>query len=300
MALKKPTSFEQEPEVVSQGDVATAEAAAAPSVAPDTPTVNPETQPEAKTMNTATETQDTTSQAAQAAVTTAVAVAKASTSTTSVALADAAAKAKEFQKEVTAMKGASDFSFGNYRVFKGNNGSIAESGGEEEDLGRWAQVRLLSWDEHTEISPGEQGASSKDFVAYSKDGKTIDSVIGEELRTWVGSSVSAYLDYLKKEEEFPNAKARLFVDTACALMATDSGDGPVGTVIQVTLSESSIPAFSRYQQSLVDTARCVSMGLPGFKLPEDPFQFFFLREVAAKGSNKWTKLKIVSTLPAKI
>lgn len=219
---------------------------------------------------------------------------------TSVAAAGngSAEAARKFKKEVETMKGASDFSYGNYPVFKGGNGEIA--GGEGDKLGRWAQVRLLSWDDHYEISPGEKGNSTKDFVAYSKDGETIDYVIGEELKEWVGKPAADYLDYLRSEEEFKNVKVRKFVDTACALMATDSGDGPIGTVIQITLSESSISSFSRYQSQLIDTARCVEMGLPGFTMPEDPFTFYFLREVATKGDNSWTKLKIVSVLPNKL
>lgn len=293
MALKKPTPAFETEATAAVADTAVAERAEAP-----VQTKNFEPEPEDTTMeNTNTAVAD--EQSTAAASTTAVAVV-AKASATSVAVANAAAKAKEFQKEVQAMKDASDFSYGNYPVFKGNNGEIAESGGDEASLGRWAQVRLLSWSDHYEISPGEQGASTKDFVAYSKDGKTIDSVIGEDQKKFVGSSVDEYLKYLKEEEEFANAKVRRFVDTACALLATDSGDGPIGTVIQVTLSESSIPAFSKYQQSLQDNARCVAMGLPGFSLPEDAFTFYFLREVASKGSNKWTKLKILSTLPAKI
>lgn len=217
------------------------------------------------------------------------------------AVNDAAAKAKAFQKEVDAMKGASDFSYGNYRVFKGNNGTIAETGGEEADLGRWAQVRMISWDDHFEISPGEQSASTKDFVAYSKDGKIIDSVIGEDLKSWIGKSVPDYVNYLQEEEEFKNAKARRFVDVGGALLACENGDdAPLGTVVQITLSESSIPAFSRYQQELNDKARCVSMGIPGFALPEDPYTLFFIRELASKGNNKWTKLRISGALPAKL
>lgn len=277
MALKKP-AFEQEPTIT-----ATAEHAV----------------PETAYSEAATAVVDEPIQRQEAAaVTTAVTVAKASA--TSVAVADAAAKAKEFQREVAAMKDASDFSFGNYAVFKGNNGEISESGGDQASLGRWAQVRMLSWAEHHEVSPGESGASTKSFVAYSKDGKVIDSVIGDDLKHWVGRSVQDYAEYLRKEEEFASTKVRRFIDIACALMATDSGDGPIGTVIQVTLSESSIPSFAKYQQSLVDTARCVAMGLPGFSLPSDPFSFFFLREVATKGTNRWTKLKIVSSLPAKL
>jgi hypothetical protein len=291
MALKKPT-FEQEPAVAT----ATAEH--------EETTVNlkaePETLNETKTMTTEAATQTTATAHVEAAAQSAAKEVIVRASNTAVAVADAAAKAKEFQREVTAMKGASDFSYGNYRVFKGNNGEIAESSGEQDSLGRWAKVRMLSWDDHHEVSPGESGAGTKDFVAYSKDGKTIDSVIGEELKSWVGSPVSEYVDYLKKEEEFANTKTRRFIDIAAALMATDSGDGPIGKVIQITLSESSIPAFSRYQQDLQDTARCVAMGLPGFSLPDDPFTFFFIREVASKGTNKWTKLRIESSLPAKL
>ena len=289
MALKKTTtaaSFEQEPTDNMGADTGT-------------PTVDQGTvEADAPAAEAAAPTSE--HQEAAASVKTPVAIAKAATSSTAVSLADAGNKAKEFQREVQAMKGASDFSYGNYRVFKGNNGEISESGGDQDVLGRWAKVRLMSWDDHYEVSPGGEGASTKDFVAYSKDGKVIDSVIGEELKSWVGKSVQEYAEHLKTVEEFAKTKVRRFVDTACALMATDNGEGPIGKVIQITLSESSIPAFSRYQQELADTARCVSMGLPGFALPEDPFTFFFIREVASKGNQKWTKLKIEQNLPAKI
>lgn len=235
-------------------------------------------------------------QAAEKVSTTAIAKA----SSTAAAVNEAAARAKQFQKDLDAMRGANDFSFGNYRVFKAAQGEIQESGGEEESLGKWAKVRLIGWDNHFEVSPGEQGASTKDFVAYSKDGKIIDSVIGEELKSWVGKAVSDYLNYLRDEEDFDKAKCREFIDTACALLGSESSDGPVGSVAQITLSESSILAFNKYQQALKDQARCVELGLPGFALPDDPFTFYYVREQAQKGDNKWTKLKIVAELPAKI
>lgn len=237
---------------------------------------------------------------ATASVAATTTIAKAAATSTAVARAGAADEAKKFQREVEAMRGASDFSYGNYRVFKGDNGEIVELSGDKEKLGRWAKVRMISWDDHFEVSPGEQGASTKDFVAYSKDGKTIDSIIGEELKSWVGRTVEDYVQFLRVEEEFANTKCRRFVDIGCALMATESGEGPIGTVIQVTLAESSIPAFSKYQQSLQDNARCVAMGLPGFTVPEDPFTFFFIREAASKGNKSWTKLKLAKDLPAKI
>jgi hypothetical protein len=297
MALKKP-AFEQEPTTQAQGDTAVAEAAAAPAASTTAPAAAAPAAaapaPAAAAPAAAAPVAGPAPIEVQAAAETAIAKASA----TSLSLNEAAAKAKSFAREVADMKGASDFSYGNYAVFKGNNGEIG--GPDNVSMGRWAKVRLLSWDDHHEISPGEQGASSKDFVAYSKDGKVIDSVIGEEMKAWVGSSCEEYIKYLKEKEDFQNAKSRRFIDTACAVLATDSGDGPIGKIIQITLSESSIPAFAKHQQNLADTARCVSMGLPGFSLPEDPFTFYFIRELASKGNNKWTKLRIEMNLPAKI
>lgn len=290
MALKKP-QFEQEP---------TTNAAAAEA---DADTAVLERDQPSKDNEQAAETavKEAAAPAAAPAAAAAVPAVVQAQSTSIGALNDAAAKAKAFQKEFDSMKGASDFSYGNYRVFKGNQGTISESSGDKTDLGRWLQMRMLSWAEHYEVSPGEQGASTKDFVAYSLDGKVIDSVIGDERKSWVGKSVADYLKDLQEEEGFDKAKCRRFVDVAGALLSCENGeDGPVGTVIQVTLSESSIPSFSRYQQELNDRARCVAMGIPGFKLPEDPFTFFFIREAASKGTNNWTKLKISSALPAKI
>lgn len=281
MALIKKPTFEQEPTAQAQGDTAVEERVAK-AVAPA---------PEMVEVPVATPT-------LEAQVVAEVAITKAAT--TSLSTADAAQKAKQFQREFEDMKDASSFDYGTYRTFKGNNGSIVESGDGGEDLGRWAKIRIISWGRHYEVSPGESGASTKDYVAYSKDGKTLDSVIGEELKSWVGKPVADYVEYLRNEEEFASTKTREFIDMGCALLATDSGDGPIGKVIQITLSETSIPSFSRYQQELKDTARCVSMGLPGFAMPDDPFSLFVVREVASRGTNRWTKLMLTSTLPAKI
>lgn len=280
MALKKP-AFEQEPTAQAQGDTATMEApaqAAAPAVKTEAPA-----QAQTPTL--------------ESAVAAEVAISRASA--TALSVADSANAAKQFQREVAEMKGASDFGYGNYDVFKGGNGEIACTD-TKASFGRWVKVRLMSWDDHVEISPGESGASTKDFVAYSKDGKVIDSIIGSEMKHWVGKTVAEYVTYLKETEEFTKTKSRRFIDTACAVFASDSGDGPIGEIVQITLSESSIGAFSSYQEKLIGKARAVAMGLPGFSLPSDPFTFYFVREVATKGDNRWTKLRIESNLPTKL
>lgn len=276
MALTKKPKFENEPDAQAQGDTAVAER--------DAPAQH--TAPAADPV--------------AAATVTTTALAKASA--TSLSVADAANAAKAFKKEVEDMKGAVNFIHGNYDIFKADGGSISETGaGKDMKLGRWAKVRLMGWDNSYQVSPGAEGASTKDFVAYSKDGVTIDSVIGDELKSWAGKSVQDYVQYLEKEEEFSNVKVRPFIDTGCYLLGTESGDGPIGKTVQITLSKTSMSSFSRYQEELVNNARAVSMGLPFAKLPDDPFTFYFIVERVqdAKGK-KWDKLKIAAVLPAKL
>lgn len=271
MALTKKPAFEQEPTAQAQGDTAVAEAPATTTTAA------------ARTPDAAAET------------TTAIAKASA----TSLSTSDAANAAKAFKRDVEAMKGAADFSYGTHRVFKAKDGVIKEMSGDKLVLGKWVKVHLLAWDRHFEISPGEDGASSGGYVAYSIDGVTVDTVVGEEMKSWVGKGVAEYLNHLRTVEEFADATKREFIDCQCAAMGSEE-ESDFSGVIQVTLSSSSIPAFKRYQSDLEATAKCVQMGLPGYALPASPFQFYMVREAAEKGKNSWTKIKICSTLPAKV
>lgn len=284
MALKKTNTtanFEQEPtEGAADTAVAEHEAPQKEATAPAAPVQTPTPEPTA---------------AAKVESTTAIAKAASSSLSTN----EAAQAAKRFKSEVSEMKGAADFGYGSHRVFKADNGVIKEMAGEKLVLGRWVKVRLLAWDTSFQVSPGEQGKDSGQFVAYSKDGVTIDSVIGEELKQWAGKPVEEYVEYLRKEEEFDKAGKRDFID--CEVAVLGSEDEPeFHEVVQITLSSSSIPAFRKLQSDLEATAKCVQMGLEGYALPEDPFTFFMVREAASKGSQTWTKLKLMSTLPAKI
>lgn len=285
MALKKTNTtanFEQEPGTAPEGGAAVAERETPQkeATAPVTPAQTPTPEPTA---------------AAKVESTTAIAKASAS----SVATNDAANAAKNFKKEVEAMKGAADFSYGSHRVFKAKDGVIKESGGDKAVLGRWVKGRLLAWDRHFEISPGEDGKDSGSFVAYSMDGVTIDNVVGEEVKSWEGKPVDDYLTFLRDTEEFDKASKREFIDTEVAVLGCEDEPDFTG-VIQITLSASSIPAFKKYQSDLESTAKCVAMGLPGYKLPEDPFSLYFIRESAEKGKNSWTKLRLAASLPAKL
>lgn len=270
MALKKTApTFENE---TGAADTAVAEA---PVAAPAAPAATP-----AETV---------------AAASTAIAKA----ASTGLSTNEQVAAAKNFKREVEAMQGAADFSYGSHRVFKAKDGVIKETSGDKLVLGKWLKGRLLAWDRHFEISPGEEGKSSGEFVAYSLDGVTIDNVIGEEQKKFEGQPVQDYLKFLREEEEFDKASSREFIDLQVAAMGSDEEPDFSG-VIQITLSSSSIPSFKRFQSELEATAKCVAMALPGYKLPENPFDIYFIREAAEKGKNSWTKMRLSSTLPAKV
>ena len=227
------------------------------------------------------------------AATTAIATA----SSTGAVTVNAAAAAANFKKELEEMQGAFDFSYGNFPIFKGSNGAIAEMGnGKTRTMGRWAKVRMMGWDDSYQISPGEDGSRTKDFVAFSKDGITIDSVIGEEQRHFVGRPVTEYVTYLKNEEKFTKAASSRYINIACYVLEAEK-PGFENESVQVTLSQSSIPAFQTYQQQLKMQARAAAMNLPGATMSDDPFTFYFGTEDASKGSNRWTKLKISAKKP---
>lgn len=205
----------------------------------------------------------------------------------------------QFAAEVNAMRGACDFSYGNYTVYKGNNGEIVSK--DQPSLGRWAKVTMIGWDDRFEISPGSKAVAAKDAVAYSKDGISIDNCIGEEFSTeWNGRPVAEYLQFLRGTMEYRTAEKRRFIDIGCVIHECESAPEMAGEILQISLSQSSIPSFSSYQEKLAGKALAVSKGIPGILVPKDPFTFYFLREAANKGDNSWTKLKVMDKLPTKI
>lgn len=282
MALKP--KFEAETSTENEGDIATA--------APATTTTNNNN--EKKSVNTQTATASIATENAAVQATTAIAVAQ----TRAVATEDAAAQARSFQKQFQAMRGAGDFSYGNYDVYKGSQGAVKQTGQGAKTLGRWTKVALLSWDDSFVVSPGSKDKTSDGFMAYSKDGVTIDMVVGDEQKSFEGKSVGEYVDYLRDTEGFDKASRRRYVNLGCYVLGADHAKAEIGETVQITLSESSIPTFSKYQEALINKAKCVAMGLPGASLPENPFMFFVIAEAASKGGNDWTKLRISATLPS--
>jgi hypothetical protein len=229
--------------------------------------------------------------AAAPAATTAVAVAPANAV---MVKADAVA----FQKQVEEIKGAANFDYGNYKVFKGVSGAIATTDGKFK-LGRWIQGTMMAWDDHWEVSPGSKTEKSKGAVAYSKNGETIDSIVGNDFAEFVGKPIDDYVVHLQTEGDYPEAKKSRYIDISFFLQAAEDSDSEmIGEVIQITLSQSSIPSFSSYQEGLRMKAKVAARGI-AVKLPEDPFTFYFGAESASKDGNNWTKLNVSTKQPTK-
>lgn len=211
-------------------------------------------------------------------------------------------EASAFQNEVEAMKGGADFSYGNYAVFKGISGNIKGTGDNKTSLGPWVKVSMIAWDDRVQVSPGSDADAAKNCVAYSKDGVTVDSVIGfEKYGDWVGKKLADYIIFLK-DNDFPGASASRFIDVACVVHEGASGASKelAGEIICISLSKSSIPSFSQYQEKLNMKAKAVARGIPGVVVPADPFTFYFIAEATSgdiRGSKKdWTKLKVSDKL----
>lgn len=209
-------------------------------------------------------------------------------------------EASAFAREVTDMKGGADFSYGNYAVFKGINGNIKGTGDNKANLGRWVKVSMIAWDDRIQISPGSDTDKAKECVAYSKDGTTIDSVIGrDKYGSWVGKSVNDYIEHLK-DSDWPHAKASRYIDVACVVHEgeTKAAKELAGEIICISLSSSSIPSFAQYQEKLNMKAVAIKRGIPGVVIPADPFTFYFGTEAASKDGKDWTKLKVTDKQPS--
>lgn len=225
--------------------------------------------------------------AAQAAATTAIA-----TSAVSVA----AEKAREFKEELESMRGATSAEYGILPSYKADNGAIAETGNGKTTFGKWMAGRMMSFDTFHQVSPGDSNsAKTKGFVAFSKDGVTVDSVIGDGTeRSFIGKPVQAYLDYLRDTEGLTEAQSKEYLTVTMVVLDSEAKTVEPGTQVNVVLSQSSIRSFRAYEEKLKLNARAAAMGLPvKGGVSEDPFRFKFVAENASNNrGQKWCKLAI--------
>lgn len=224
---------------------------------------------------------------------------------TAIAVAQASAVAtvspnvgSQFLAQIEEMRGAMDFSYGNFSIFKGNQGDI--SGGDPSvSLGRWVKVVMIAWDEHWQSNPGSDVDEAKDTVAFSRDGVKIDNIIGEQYREHTTKTLDEYVEWLKVNTQFTEADKSRYIDL-CVIPQEVENPGAValiGEPLQITLNPSSLSSFKAYQETLKAKARAVERKVPGMSLPDDPFTFYLSVQAAEKGGKKWTKLQVTPSLP---
>jgi len=195
------------------------------------------------------------------------------------------------------MHNAVSFGYGVFPTFKATNGAIRETGNGTRTFGTWVQGRMMGFAPFWQVSPGGSESKLKDFVAFSNDGKTIDSVIGDGVeRTYVGKPVAEYLDYLRTTEGLSDADCKPYMNIALCVVSSDKGEKsgiPVGEVVALVLSKTSMTSFTAYEEKLKLSARAAAMGLPVKPISGDPFMLRFGAEVANNNKGQsWTKMTV--------
>ena len=207
----------------------------------------------------------------------------------------AADQAKAFAEELKSMRDGASFAHGTFVTYKADNGAIAETGNGKTSFGKWVEGRMLAFSSQWQISPGDSGAKTKGFVAFSSDGVTVDNVIGDGTeRAFIGKPVQEYLSYLTDTEGLTGASCKEYLHVAFLVIDSESKEVEEGTVVDIVLSPSSIASFRAYEEQLKLGARAAAMGLKTkVNLSGDPFHFRFVAEQAsnAKGQ-RWAKLGI--------
>lgn len=159
-----------------------------------------------------------------------------------------------------------------------NNGAFLDLGKAKASMGDTIQMRLLSWQDTWQVSPGSDDKEAAEHVRYSDDGKV----------TKQGEDVEAYLDELRKI--YPKAKC----DHRCTLVGVLEGSAKdsrlVGELFQIDLSQTSRQEFDKYK---ISTAYKIGKGL----LTADAALLLTMQaEVASAKGRDWTLVKFSPTV----
>lgn len=203
---------------------------------------------------------------------------------------------RDFGAEFAAMENADVFAPGVLPMLKvaSNAQDIIEVKGERK-AGEWLSGRLMNWAWLTQISPTVQGGQGKEFVGFSRDGETMDFIIGRDgaQGAYIGRSVEDYLKYLHTTEGLENAVAKRYMQIALVCLGSASGSFKQGDMVGLTLSPTSVSSFNAYNQKLQIAIRAAKMGLGSTQTVSDPFRIKLSVQGAkdAKG-HTWNKLDI--------
>lgn len=161
-----------------------------------------------------------------------------------------------------------------------SNGNFMDKGkGSGVSMGDQIQLRLVSWQDSYQVSPGSDDAEAKQYVRYSDNGKTLSD----------GSSIAEYVQRLKTELGYPKAACDHRVVIAGVLEATTKETRLAGGLVQIDLSKTSRSEFDKYR---VGTAFKIGKGL---LKPEHAMLMTMTAEVAAANGKEWTLVRFEPT-----
>jgi len=148
-----------------------------------------------------------------------------------------------------------------FERLKSGSGNIVDS--QNNSLGSQIALRVLSWQDAWDISPGSQVPEAKKVVKYSDDGvRTKDT----------GELITEYLDRLRSGDvdgvKYPGAKIAPKKVIVGVLEGAEKPTNLLGKTVQVSLSTQSAKSFDRHRfdftlqqqmgkRSTVDGADCV-------------------------------------------
>jgi hypothetical protein len=161
-----------------------------------------------------------------------------------------------------------------------NNGSFLDLGDNKKTMGDTIQLRLLSWQDSYQISPGSDAEEAKQYVRYSHDGVT----------TTQGENIAEYVQRLKANG-YPAAKCDHRVVICGELVGSSKDSRLVGSLVQLDLSATSKQEFDKYQ---INTAFKLGRGL----VTQDAVELMTMKAEVASGKNNrsWTIVKFEPTI----
>jgi hypothetical protein len=159
-----------------------------------------------------------------------------------------------------------------------NNGNFLDLGDNKKSMGATIQMRLLSWQDSWQVSPGSDSEEAKQYVRYSDDGKV----------TKQGENIEQYLEKLRGM--YPNASCDHRVVIAGVLEGAEKGSRLEGQLVQIDLSKTSKQEFDKYQ---INTAYKLGKGL----LTQESVELMTMKAevVSGKNNRSWTKVNFEPT-----
>ncbi len=199
---------------------------------------------------------------------------------TAVAVISAGALAEAIKSENVLVKmrdAIPPVEFGTFPRLIGANGAVCVKTDGSRSLGESVELQLLSWTEVYVVSPGSDKDEAKDLVRYSRDGVNIDET---------GENVNDYLKKLRDVDGYKDASRKQYIELIGFLKSASKDGGPIGELVQVSLSPQSLLSFRSYMANVAIKVRIGQMKAEGVE------NLRITAEGKSGNGRNWTILKV--------